>query len=263
MGLVYAMSEIKDKRQGGHECTFNGFLEDYLNFDTAQYKELLENVLEMDDSIRVMENVRIHINKDLVANKIIRYKDVHKIPKGYIKAPLILYSEGQEREFALILVDRNYLEAKGIYYCLTEQGGILGAFRHNVLVLPIEETEIILELLKILPSDRPTIASLQREQDRRHYRDTEMLIETAIAKGQENITYINQSLRDDPQGRADRIHQTIASWYLLKKMLYVQYMMDKDTLLKINNGDIKLHRQKAKEHCNKIEFIPFSELWRI
>lgn len=40
-------------------------------------------------------------------------------------------------------------------------------------------------------------------------------------------------------------------------------MMDKDTLLKINNGDIKLHRQKAKEHCNKIEFIPFSELWRI
>lgn len=263
MGLVYAMSDIKDKRQGGHDCTFNGYLEDYLNIDSPQYKELLEQVFEMDESMRVMENVRVHINKDLVANKIIRYKDVHKIPRGYIKAPLILYSEGDEREFALILVDRNYLEAKGIYYCLTEQGGLLGAYRHNVLVLPIEETEIILELLKILPSDRPTIMSLQREQDRRHYKNTDALIDQAIAVGQENISFINESLRTEPQGRADRIHQTISSWYLLKKMMYVHYMMDKDTLANENEGDIKRHRQCAKEYCNKIEFIPFSELWRI
>ncbi|MDE8105078.1 hypothetical protein PT078_09185, partial [Erysipelothrix rhusiopathiae] len=55
-------------------------------------------------------------------------------------------------------------------------------------------------------------------------------------KGQENIAYINQSLRDDPQGRADRIHQTIASWFLLKKMLYVQYKELLENVLEMDDS---------------------------
>lgn len=262
MSLYTTLKEIKDFRVGAKDCAFNGYVEDYLNRDNVQFSDTLEGILEIDSEVRVIEAFSVFINKEVIANKIISYKDIHKIPKWYIKAPLILYTEIEGREFAMILVDRNYYEAKGIFFSLTERDALLEPFVDNVMVVDTSDSERIVALYTLLFEGKARCSVLQREQDRRYFMTPQELLAQSHAKSQSIKETLELSFENDPKGRAQRIHDAIASWYLIKKMVYVQYMIDRETLINENENDIKKHRQSAKQMSSSIEFKPFSEMWR-
>ena len=59
------------------------------------------------------------------------------------------------------------------------------------------------------------------------------------------------------------IYEMIQKWFLLKKVCYVQYMVSKDLLNSVHEGNIKKQRNQAKVNADSIVFVPYSELWRM
>jgi hypothetical protein len=55
----------------------------------------------------------------------------------------------------------------------------------------------------------------------------------------------------------------IQKWFLLKKVCYVQYMVSKDLLNSVHEGNIKKQRNQAKTNADEIGFLSFSEMWRL
>ena len=90
MAIYDILYEVKDKREEDSGISdFNGFLEDYLsiietNEEMKETKEVLQALFEEDNDLRIVCNLRLNINKDAIANQIIRYKDAFKLPKETI-----------------------------------------------------------------------------------------------------------------------------------------------------------------------------------
>lgn len=83
-----------------------------------------------------------------------------------------------------------------------------------------------------------------------------------------NVSQIYQlvNLRDilaKCDDKEECINNIIANWFLLKKFSYVQYMMDKNNLNRVHEGNVKKQRQVAKEKCDAIGFVSYSELWKL
>lgn len=72
-----------------------------------------------------------------------------------------------------------------------------------------------------------------------------------------------QKLLEESKNREKTINEIIAKWFLLKKFSYVQYMMDKNNLNRVHEGNVKKQRQVAKEKCDAIGFVSYSELWKM
>lgn len=263
MDLLDALKEVKDHRSGGKAAKFNGFLEDLISIEEDEkVKTILEEILEVDSEAKVMKDFSVYINPDVVANRVMGYKDIYKIPKWYIKANYIIYSENEQGPFAMILSDRSYYEAKGIYYSLTERDAFLENYRRRVFVMSLRDTNKIAEQYALVLNNNVQTSVIQREQDRRYYSDMESLIGNVVRMNEQVVSTIKSSLEEYPTGRAQRIHDVISSWFLMKKTVYVTYMMDKRTLQEDNGNDIKEHRRKAKVASSQIEIVPFSEMWR-
>ena len=60
-----------------------------------------------------------------------------------------------------------------------------------------------------------------------------------------------------------KIKETIVMWFLIKKLLYVQYMMSKKILNDVHKGDVKAQRTVAKANADKVVFTSYSELWKL
>ena len=50
--------------------------------------------------------------------------------------------------------------------------------------------------------------------------------------------------------------------FLLKKVLYVQYMVNKNILNSVHEGNVKKQRNQAKLNADDILFMSYSEMWR-
>ena len=57
------------------------------------------------------------------------------------------------------------------------------------------------------------------------------------------------------------IRYLVTTWFLLKKVVYVRYMVDKEILMKRHDGDNKRQRSMARQCANDIRFISISDLW--
>ena len=77
-------------------------------------------------------------------------------------------------------------------------------------------------------------------------------------KIRENAVSVLAGLED----KTDAIYQMVVKWFLLKKVLYVQYMVNKDILNRVHEGNVKKQRNQAKLNSEEIKFMSFSELWR-
>ena len=81
MAIYDILNGVKDIRESGEGiCTFNGFLEDYLSIIEAdegkeEVREVLEALFEEDHNLKVAVDLHLNINKEAIANQIIRYKD--------------------------------------------------------------------------------------------------------------------------------------------------------------------------------------------
>lgn len=272
MAIFSCLSDMVVRRNSENGvCDFNGYVEDYLLFleeetTDEEWKSFLTQLVEKDPSIKICVNLGLDINPKVVTNRIIRYKDAFKLPKGKLIYPFIIYGSNQNsEERALIFISGgkdSYIKAKGLYYCLTEPMGIVENARNEIIAMSAENYDSVLDIFEELFLRSIKTGIIQRRLDRDYFPNYDALqsycLEYAIAL-KENIVEAISSSED----REAAIYDHIVRWFLIKKILYVQYMMNKQLLSERHNGDIKDQRGMAKKYADEVGFVSFSEMWKI
>lgn len=267
MAIVEILENKLDTRRGGDDCEFNGYLEDYvLDIDDLEMdesvKKALKLIAEEDNQAKVCVNLRMSVNKEAISNQIIRYKDVFKLNGKPIILPFVIYGEKNMADRAMVIVPyekSGYLFAKGYYYCMTEPGSDYANCKNEIVSVCLSSVNDIFDAYKRLYS--VTAGSLQRSIDHNDFTNYETLKENAVECAdsiRENAVSVLAGLED----KTDVIYQMVVKWFLLKKVLYVQYMVNKDILNRVHEGNVKKQRNQAKLNSEEIKFMSFSELWR-
>ena len=273
MAIYDILYEVKDKREEDSGISdFNGFLEDYLsiietNEEMKETKEVLQALFEEDNDLRIVCNLRLNINKDAIANQIIRYKDAFKLPKETICCPYIVYGnfDGEQKALILTIGDKEeYILAKALYYVISEPENEYEGTRNEIIAMSVSKETIsrMLESVTAFFHQHRKAGIVQRQLDSIVFDSYDEMYEMANAMAQEQKEHIKDILlaREDKE---TAIYQIIVKWFLMKKFSYVQYMMDKNTLHKLYEGNVKKQRQVAKEKSDAICFISLSELWKL
>lgn len=102
---------------------------------------------------------------------------------------------------------------------------------------------------------------MQREADRNRFSNYEQLKKDALDEAEAVKENAETELREAEDKEA-MIYSLVVRWFLLKKVVYVQYMVNKDMLQNVHEGNIKKQRNQAKINADEIPFISYSELWR-
>lgn len=272
MAIYDILSEVKDHRVSGGICSFNGYLEDYISLieedeDKAEALAILKPIFEHDHNLKICVNLSLNINKDAIANQIIRYKDSFKLPHGQIKCPYVIYGDFDGQQKALILTlgsQEAYILAKALYYVISEPENEYEGTRNEIISMAAspDNEAFVMEMMDrfFYKSDKAGI--IQRSMDGKLFLNYDEMYDLA----QKMASYQLVNLKDilaKSDDKEEAINDIIAVWFLLKKFSYVQYMMDKNNLNRIHEGNVKKQRQTAKEKCDAIGFVSYSELWKL
>lgn len=257
MEIYELLSELPDKRNENGVCDFNGYLEDYLSVsEDEEANEVLRALFETDGDLRIVVNMRIGVNKESISNSIIRYKDVFKLGDSALKIPYIVYTK---KEKALVLTKKEYIYAKAYYYALTEPNGRFVDAKNDCVALDMSNKDLVVETLKLL--DEKKAGYVQRGLDRKYYENYDASYEYAL-KLAENIKENIFAKIEESEDKESFINSCVEKWFLIKKFVYVQFMIDKDALRSKFENNIKLQRNKAKENADSIRFVSISEMWK-
>lgn len=272
MAIYDILCGIKDNRAKSNECIFNGYLEDFLGLyeddeELVEECRIFKELLEIDDSIRICTSLRLNINKDAIANQIIRYKDSFKLPKGQIRCPYVLYGKFDDVQRAIVLKvgkDEDYILAKALYYVMSEPENEFEGTRNEIISMnfDLSQPELLVKTINRFFIEKEKAGIIQRSLDHNVFDKYDEMYELA----QKIANYQLVNLKDilcASDDREETINNIIAIWFLLKKFSYVQYMMDKNNLNRIHEGNVKKQRQVAKEKCDAISFVSYSELWKL
>lgn len=272
MAIYDILNEVKDQREAGGICEFNGYLEDYLSMieddeDCSDLVKLLEPMFEKDANLKICVKLRLNINKDAIANQIIRYKDSFKLPHGTIKCPFVVYGKFNDVQKAMILTlgkQEEYVLAKALYYVMSEPENEYEGTRNEIIASSIceDNMNLVLEALDRFFFRNEKAGIVQRNLDSKMFINYDEMYDMA----QKMASYQLVNLKDilvKSSDKEETINGIIATWFLLKKFSYVQYMMDKNNLNRIHEGNVKKQRQVAKEKCDAIGFVSYSELWKL
>lgn len=271
MAIYDLLSEIKDEREKNGKCTFNGYLEDYLNtLETEEDQEahaVLSKLLEMDTNLKICVNLRLNINKDAIANQIIRYRDSFKLPQGQIRCPYIVYGVFEDVQRAMILVlggKEEYILSKAFYYVMSEPENEYEGTRSEIMCMNAskEDSANMEEAVNRFFLKKEKSGIIQRNMDKKIFLNYDEMYETAQHMASDQLVRLKEILEVSTD-KEECINNIIAKWFLLKKFSYVQYMMDKDNLNRTHKGNVKKQRQTAKEKCDAIGFVSYSELWKL
>lgn len=268
MSIFDILSNVQDVRKGDDSCAFNGYLEDYLTVIEEDHpgRDLFAQLFEADENLRICVDYGFDVNREVISNQIIRYKDASKLPRKYMKCPYLVYGKDVTgHQFGLILYpsDRQeYLVAKGIYFALTEQEGPFESGRNEIVAMTMESIEQCLTVASRLMAGDIRVGALQREIDRQNFKNFDELNQLANGYAQYLKDQVTDKIKDH-QHRGEMIYATIMRWFLIKKAVYVHYMTNKDLLVTINENNIKKQRHNAKTFADQIPFIAFSEMWRL
>ena len=265
MPIYDNLKDIKTRNENG-TCDFNGYIEDYVGKDESiSHKDILEQILSIDESLRVIVGLYLDIKDDVITNRIIRYKDAFKVMKDAIYYPIVVYgknADGEDR--AVILCDDtkiDYILAKGLYYCMSEPNSIFDRARNEMVSCSFKDAKEVCQ--KVFMENVKT-GSVQRKLDAANYSSYDDLFEICEKHSsllKENIS--NEVHGMNEENRQKKIKEYIVTIFLLKKIVYVQYMMNKAVLNELHHGDIKEQRAKAKENADSISFYSFAELWKL
>lgn len=266
MAIYQILEELKDVRKEGDSCDFNGYLEDYLeavdSSDDQLMKDILHALFQEDHDLKICVNLRADINRQVISNQIIRYKDAFKLQGHPVVCPFIIYGKSEDAERALVLVphtERSYLYAKGFYYTLTEPYSFLADCKNDLVAITGQSVDSVLNVFSKLFTVKA--GALQREADRASFSNYEQLKKDALDEAEEIKETAAQQLQN-VENKEQTIVSLVVRWFLLKKVAYVQYMVNKDMLQNVHEGNIKKQRNQAKVNADEIPFISYSELWR-
>jgi hypothetical protein len=267
MAVCSVLNGIKDERHGGEDCLFHGYLEDYLSLPDTGLKdperEAFTEIVKQDPEVKIAAGCRGRISRNAISNQIIRYRDVFKLGGKPLLYPYILYEDRDGQERALLILpyeEGSYLYAKGCYYCMSEQGADFEPARNEIVALSSPSASLIEDTWNQIFT--MNAGALQRKLDRRSFRDYEELFEQAKTCGKNLIANAKQTLPQTGE-RTAVIHSYVVKWFLLKKVLYVQYMKDRKILDTVHAGNIHKQRNQAKINAENITFISYAELWRM
>lgn len=267
MESFVTLTQILDQRRGNPNCEFNGFLEDYvasLEEDHPQLN-LFKTILEKDCDFRILVNYRFNINHSLISNQIIRYKDIQKIPDYQFVCPYFVYGLNEDKEMCgLILLagkEDAYILAKGYYLALTEQGSILENIKNQCVSCNTEHPNLFKAMDK-LHNEHLKAGAVQRMLDSDVFRNYNQLLEViqTVSVNIQNQVKDNVTLVENKE---TVIYPAVVHWFLLKKMVYVHTMMNRNLLLQDCEGDVRKQRHIAKLNADHVQFLMYSEMWRM
>lgn len=273
MAIYDILTAHKDQRDGGDVCTFNGYLEDYLGIieeDENKEKEtsVLRYLYTLDENLRICTDLHLDINRDAIANQIIRYKDAFKMPKGQITIPYIIYGKDDDTQRASILLFGNkddYIFAKAYYYVISEPDNMYEGTRNEIISMVYQEDydDLFKETMERYFVKKEKAGLIQRFVDRRLFKNYDEMIDLAKNYGEQLQVQAKEELAALGDDAQPVIYQYIMKWFLLKKFCYVQFMMDKRKLQEVFEGNVKKQRHGAKERSDAIGFISYREMWMI
>jgi len=251
MDLYTILSNKLDIRRNSNECSFNGYLEDYLEIVDESKKPIFNSIFEKYPDMRIMVDSKYKASEESITNLIIRYKDINKLGNKAIIVPYVLYN----KEKTILLADE-YIYAKALYYSLSENGSRYKENKNEIVAICFED-DIISVLDKF---DKNKTGQLQRELDIKHFKTYEDGYNKAQELAKEiQDTYIKK-VRETKQ-KEKYIYSCVSRWYLLKKFVYVSYMVNKQVLKELHNNDTKSQRTKAKEYTDSIRYVAMSKMW--
>lgn len=226
---------------------------------------MLQAMFDEDQNLKICVDLRLNINRDAIANQIIRYKDAFKLPRGTIVCPYIVYGNSDDVQKAMIITfggKEEYILAKALYYVMSEPENEYEGTRNEIIAVSAnaQDYDSLLKSMSSFFHKMRKAGIVQRELDMKMFGNYEEMYELAKEMGDEQQVHLDE-LMDAAEDKEGCINQIIAKWFLLKKFSYVQYMMDKTTLNSVHEGNVKKQRQMAKEKCDAIGFISYSELW--
>lgn len=264
--MIDILKQIQDERNGSKTCLFNGYLEDYINSmeENHSLKTLFTKILELNQDFRILVDYHFNLQIELISNQIIRYKDVTKIPPHQFNCPYFIYGiDANEETMGIIIDDKDsYHILKGIYYVLTETGAILEPMKNKVIVLHTSQNPLLTIDKLIKDTTHIKYGGVQRSIDASVYQNLDLLKQQIIQEALKlqadfRVNIVNHT------HKANEIYKIVIQWFLLKKVVYVQTMMNRTYLEKECNNDIKVQRHHAKLNADDVSFIAYSELWRL
>ena len=277
MAICEILNEVIDFRKSEDgSCAFNGFLEDYLSLleDDPQQEELYKMLIclfEKDNNLKIICDLQLSVNRSAIANQIIRYKDAFKLPKGAIKVPYLIYGsyQGQrgpvEKAMILTIGDKAaYVYAKSLYYVMSEPDNEFEGTRNEIIAtaLNMNHLDDTLQAIDTFFMKDAKAGTAQRNLDMKFFKSYDEMYELAYGICEKQKNSLEADLAE-AQDTENFIYRNIATWFLMKKFTYVQYMMDKNTLTTKFEGNVKKQRQSAKEKSDAITFVSFSHMWRM
>ena len=267
MSICLILDQKLDSRRNGDDCEFNGYLEDFLSLQENELdpvlREAFTTIQEKEPDTKICVGLRNEISRNAISNQIIRYKDVFKLNGKPMICPYILYLTNGDEERALLIMpdsEYGYIYAKGLYYCMTEPGSDFIDCKNEIVAISAANADPIVRTFDSLFTVKA--GALQRGIDRNHFRNYEELKAAAIdAANQLKEEAADELLAADD--RTELIYANVIKWFLLKKVLYVQYMVNKNILNTVHEGNVKKQRNQAKVNADEVTFLSYSEMWRL
>lgn len=249
-----------------HNDFYVGSLSDYMQSSSNSYpdcNDIFQKMLDKDEELCVCAQLPIEISQKTISNQIIHYKDAFKIGENSVKAPLIIFWKNDDKDRAILFSDTSYVEAKGLYYCLTEPDGEFGNCRNEIIAMVLGEEfkSDILKAFDEMHGNERAVGAIQRYYDHKYLENVDEMKDKAIALAQSILDDAQQTL-PSLEDKGPLINKTIGRIFLIKKAIYVQYMMSKDILASRHEGDVKKQRQFAKAYATEIPIVSLSALWR-
>ena len=277
MAICDILNEVIDfRRSEDGICAFNGFLEDYLSLleddeSQADLYALLQQLFDKDNNLKIICDLQLSVNRTAIANQIIRYKDAFKLPKGVIKVPYLIYGsyDGQkgpvQKAMIMTVGDEDaYILAKSLYYVMSEPDNEFEGTRNEIIATALcpSRMEAALKAIDSFFMRDFKAGNVQRTLDGVFFDTYDEMYELAHQICDTQKANLNEVINQAEDTEAV-IYNIIATWFLMKKFTYVQYMMDKNTLTSKHEGNVKRQRQTAKEKSDSIAFVSFSEMWKM
>ena len=267
MAVYSLLYEKKDLRKDSEDCDFNGFLEDYVGQDQVTVdpviKEAFGMIMEKYPDVKICAGLKEPVSKEAISNQIIRYKDIFKLQGKPVVLPYMLYAKNGDEERAMMVVpysEYSFIYAKGLYYCITEPGSEMIDCKNEIVAVTSDQPQVIADAFTSMFKQK--CGALQRNLDSRYFRNYDELKEKVYAAAEE----LKAEAQTEMPGIVERnpkIYTYIIRWFLMKKVLYVQYMVNKNILNSVHEGNVRKQRNQAKVNADAIKFLSYSEMWRI
>ncbi len=243
---------------------YNGSLMGYVGAHQSQLNELFNEMLQINSEVQVYVNFELKIMHELISNKKIGYRDIVKVPEAYCTVPYLLYWKKGEHSQCMLINTDSYIEARGMYYCLSEPGNLFEPYKFDVLAVFADGTNNV-EVIKtftILQSEKGVNATVQRRLDDWNIADTDEMHDKCIKISDKMFNQVKESITGMfAIERTPYVYQVVVRAFLLKKALNVRYMSNKKLLADRHSGNVLEQRRFAKAYIDDIYIIPFYSLW--